>query len=48
MQRIEQPTMEQMMRRKANLERKQRQRARERARSFQAMQAHLEKSKATV
>jgi hypothetical protein len=45
MQRIEQPTMEQMMRRKANLERKQRQRAREKARSFQAMQAHLEKVK---
>jgi hypothetical protein len=45
MQRIEQPTMEQMMRRKANLERKQRQRARKRARSFQAMQAHLEKVK---
>jgi hypothetical protein len=45
MQRIEQPTTEQMMRRKANLERKQRQRAREKARSFQAMQAHLEKVK---
>jgi len=45
MQRIEQPTMEQMMRRKANLERKQRQRAREKARSFQAIQAHLEKIK---
>jgi hypothetical protein len=45
MQRIEQPTMEQMMKRKANLERKQRQRAREKARSFQAMQAHLEKVK---
>jgi hypothetical protein len=45
MQLIEQPTMEQMMRRKANLERKQRQRAREKARSFQAMQAHLEKVK---
>jgi hypothetical protein len=45
MQRIEQPTMEQMMRRKANLERKQRQRAREKARSFQAIQAHLEKVK---
>jgi hypothetical protein len=45
MQRIEQPTMEQMMRRKANLDRKQRQRAREKSRSFQAMQAHLEKLK---
>jgi len=45
MPRIEQPTMEQMMRRKANLERKQRQRAREKARSFQAIQAHLEKIK---
>ena len=45
MQRIERPTTEQMMRRKANLERKQRQRAREKARSFQAMQAHLEKVK---
>jgi hypothetical protein len=45
MQRIEQPTMEQMMRRKANFERKQRQRAREKARSFQAIQAHLEKIK---
>jgi hypothetical protein len=45
MQRIEQPTTEQMMRRKANLERKQRQRAREKAQSHQAMQAHLEKVK---
>jgi hypothetical protein len=45
MQRIEQPTMEQMMRRKANLERKQRQRAREKAQSLKAMQAHLEKIK---
>jgi hypothetical protein len=45
MQRIEQPTMEQMMRRKANLERKQRQRAREKARSHQAIQEHLEKVK---
>ena len=43
MQRIEQPTMEQMMRRKANLERKQRQRAREKARSHQAIQEHLER-----
>jgi hypothetical protein len=45
MERIEQPTMEQMMRRKANFECKQRQRAREKARSFQAIQAHLEKIK---
>ena len=45
MQRIEQPTMEQMMRRNANLERKQRQRSREKARSFQVIQAHLEKIK---
>jgi hypothetical protein len=45
MQRIEQPTMEQMMRRKANLERKQRQRAREKARSHRAIQEHLEKVK---
>ena len=45
MQRIEQPTMEQMMTRKANLERKQRQRAREKARSHHAIQEHLEKVK---
>jgi hypothetical protein len=45
MQRIEQPTTEQMMTRKANLERKQRQRAREKARSDQAIQEHLEKVK---
>jgi hypothetical protein len=45
MQRIEQPTTEQMMRRKANLERKQRQRAREKARSHQAIEEHLEKVK---
>ena len=45
MQTIEQPTPEQLAKRKANLERKQRQRAREKARSFQAMQAHLEKVK---
>ncbi len=45
MQRIEQPTLEQMMRRKANLERKQRQRDREKARSHRAIQEHLEKVK---
>jgi hypothetical protein len=45
MQTIEQATPEQIAKRKANLERKQRQRAREKARSFQAMQAHLEKIK---
>ena len=45
MQTIEQATPEQLTKRKANLERKQRQRAREKARSFQAIQAHLEKIK---
>jgi hypothetical protein len=45
MQPLEQPTPEQLAKRKANLERKQRQRAREKARSFQAMQVHLEKIK---
>jgi hypothetical protein len=45
MQSLEQPTPQQLAKRKANLERKQRQRAREKARSFQAMQAHLEKIK---
>jgi hypothetical protein len=45
MEPIEQPTPELLAKRKANLERKQRQRAREKARSFQAMQAHLEKIK---
>jgi hypothetical protein len=45
MQATEQPTLEQLAKRKANLERKQRQRAREKARSLQAMQAHLEKVK---
>ena len=45
MQAVEKPTLEQLAKRKANLERKQRQRAREKARSFQAMQAHLEKIK---
>jgi hypothetical protein len=46
MQTIEQATPEQLAKRKANLERKQRQRAREKARSFQAMQDHLERIKA--
>jgi hypothetical protein len=45
MQAVEQPTPEQLAKRKSNLERKQRQRAREKARSFQAIQAHLEKIK---
>jgi len=45
MQRIEQPTPELLAKRQSNLERKQRQRSREKARSFQAMQAHLEKIK---
>jgi hypothetical protein len=42
---VDKPTLEQLAKRKANLERKQRQRAREKARSFQVMQAHLEKIK---
>jgi len=42
---VDKPTLEQLAKRKSNLERKQRQRAREKARSFQAMQAHLEKIK---
>jgi hypothetical protein len=45
MEPMEQPTPEQLAKRKSNLERKQRQRAREKARSFQAMRAHLEKIK---
>jgi hypothetical protein len=45
MQRIEQPTTEQVMRRRANLERKRKQRAREKARSHQAMVDHLERIK---
>jgi hypothetical protein len=45
MQPLEQPTPEQLAKRKANLERKQRQRAREKARSLQAMQDHLERVK---
>ena len=43
MQTIEQATPEQLAKRKANLERKQRQRAREKARSHQAIQEHLER-----
>jgi hypothetical protein len=46
MQAVEKPTLEQLTKRKANLERKQRQRAREKARSFQALQDHLEKLRA--
>jgi hypothetical protein len=45
MQTIERATPEQLAKRKANLERKQRQRAREKARSFQAIQEHLERVK---
>jgi hypothetical protein len=45
MQTIEEATPEQLAKRKANLERKQRQRAREKARSHQAIQEHLEKVK---
>jgi hypothetical protein len=43
MQPLEQPTPEQLAKRKSNLERKQRQRAREKARSHQAIQEHLER-----
>jgi hypothetical protein len=46
MQSIEQPTPEQLAKRKSNLERKQRQRARERSRSVQAMEDHLERLRA--
>jgi hypothetical protein len=46
MQTIEQATPEQLAKRKANLERKQRQRAREKARSHQAIQDHLERVRA--
>jgi hypothetical protein len=45
MQPLEQPTPEQLAKRKSNLARKQRQRAREKARSHQAIQEHLEKIK---
>jgi hypothetical protein len=40
---IEQPTLEQLAKREANLQRKRRQRAREKARSHQAMEDHLER-----
>jgi hypothetical protein len=40
---VDKPTLEQLAKRKANLERKQRQRAREKARSQQAIQEHLER-----
>ena len=43
MQLIEQLTPEHLAKRKANLERKQRQRAHEKARSHQAIQEHLER-----
>jgi hypothetical protein len=46
MQTIEQPTPQQLSTRKSNLQRKQRQRAREKARSHQAMVDHLESLKA--
>jgi hypothetical protein len=42
---LEQPTPEQLAKRKSNLQRKQRQRAREKARSRQAMEDHLERIK---
>jgi len=45
MKTIEQPSLEQLAQRKSNLARKQRQRAREKARSHQAMVDHLEKLK---
>jgi hypothetical protein len=40
---VDKPTLEQLAKRKANLERKQRQRAREKARSHHAIQEHLER-----
>jgi len=46
MKAIEQPSLEQLAQRKAALQRKQRQRAREKARSHQAMVDHLESLKA--
>ena len=46
MKTIEQPSLEQLAQRKAALERKRRQRAREKARSHQAMVDHLERLKA--
>jgi len=46
MQTMEQPTPELLAKRKSNLDRKQRQRAREKARSHQAMVDHLERLKA--
>jgi hypothetical protein len=46
MKTIEQPSLEQLAQRKAALERKQRQRAREKAKSHQAMVDHLEGLKA--
>jgi hypothetical protein len=46
MQTIEQPTPQQLSTRKSNLQRKQRQRAREKARSHQEMVDHLESLKA--
>jgi hypothetical protein len=45
MELIQQPTPELLAKRKANLQRKQRQRAREKSRSHQAMVDHLEKLK---
>src|SRR5580700_12173949 len=46
MEPIQQPTPELLAKRKANMKRKQRQRAREKARSHQAMVAQLESLKA--
>jgi hypothetical protein len=45
MEPMEQPTQEQLAKRKSNLERKQRQRAREKTGSRQAMEDHLERMK---
>jgi hypothetical protein len=46
MQTMEQPTPQQLSTRKSNLQRKQRQRAREKARSHKSMVDHLERIKA--
>ena len=47
MQTIEQPSPEQLATAQSDLQRKQRQRAREKARSHQAMVDHLERSRPT-
>jgi hypothetical protein len=46
MQPLEQPTQEQLAKRKANAERQRRRRAREKSRSVQAMEDHLERVRA--